>query len=63
MVVINVEVPEKISNKFIWMKVVSYEDILNAESDLHYSFEKKVSLEEVSSFLWKHISSKKKNVC
>ncbi len=63
MAVISVEVSDSIAKEFIWKKIVKYEDILDYEDNLKYHFsEEKVSLEEVSSFLWNIISDNKK-VC
>lgn len=44
--------------------VVKIDDILDYQDDLRYNFsDEKVSLNELSDFLWKTISSKKSTVC
>ncbi len=65
MITIIVEVSDEIAEKFSDRKVVKYEDILGYEDNLRYSFSEneKVSLQELSNFLWKTISSKKDIVC
>jgi len=63
MAVISVEVSDSIADKFSWNKIIKYEDILDYEDNLKYNFsDEKVSLGEVSSFLWNIISDNKK-VC
>ena len=63
MAVISVEVSDYIAKQFVWKKVVQYDEILDYEDNLKYNFsDEKVSLEEVSSFLW-NIISDNKNVC
>ena len=63
MAVISVEVSDYIAKQFDWKKIVKYEDILDYEDNLKYNFsDEKVSLEEVSLFLWNIISDNKK-VC
>jgi len=59
MTTISVEVSDEIAKRFVWVKVVKYEDILEYEDNLKYSFsDEKVSLNELSSFLWNVISDK-----
>ena len=63
MAVISVEVSDYIAKQFDWKKVVKYDEILDLEDNMKYNFsDEKVSLEEISSFLWNVISNKKK-VC
>lgn len=63
MAVIQVKVSDNIAKQFIWREVVDYEEILDYEDNLQYNFsDEKVSLEEISSFLWNVISNNKK-VC
>ena len=61
---ITLEVPEKIFKKFANRSYIKYEEIIDYEKDLHYNFEdEKVSLEELSNFLWDVISFKKEKQC
>ena len=63
MAVISVEVSDEIAVKFAEKNIVKYEEILDYEDNLKYNFsDEKVSLEEVSSFLW-NIISNNKEVC
>ena len=63
MVTIQVEVPEIVAKKFDGVDVVKYDDILDFDDNLKYSFvDEKVSFEELSNFLEKVISDKK-SVC
>ena len=59
-----VEVSDEIAKKFAGQKVVKMDDILDYQDDLKYSFsDDKVSLNEMSNFLWKTISSNKSVAC
>ncbi len=61
---ITLEVPNDIAKKFENQKIVKYKEIIECDDNLHYNFkEEKISLEELSSFLWKIISSKKEEKC
>ena len=64
MVIIQVDVSNKIAKRFMWQKVVKIDDILDYQDELKYSFsDEKVSFEELSDFLWKSIESKKSIIC
>ena len=64
MTTIIVEVSDEIAKKFAGQKVVKMDDILDYQDDLKYSFsDDKVSLNEMSNFLWKTISSNKSVAC
>jgi len=62
MVVINVDVPEKVAKTFKWTKVVSYKEIISDsfsdEIESNYKFKEKVSLQELNDFLWDCINQK-----
>jgi len=62
---ITVEVSDDIAKKFSGKAIVKYEEILDYEDNLKYSFsgEEHVTLNELSDFLWKCISSKKEMIC
>ncbi len=61
---LTVEVSDEIAEKFADKKVVQIDDILDYEDELRYNFsDEKVTLNELSDFLWKTISSKKSVVC
>lgn len=62
---ITVEVSDEIAKKFSGRKVVSIDEIFDYENGFKYTFseEEKVSLNELSEFLWKVISSKKNTLC
>ena len=63
MTTITVEVSDEIAKRFVWVDVVKYNDILEYEDNLKYSFsDENVSLDELSSFLW-NIISDKKTIC
>ena len=64
MAIIQIEVSDKIAERFMWQKVVKIDDILDYQDELKYSFsDEKVSFEELSDFLWKSIESKKSIIC
>lgn len=59
MVTISVEVPSDLAKKFSGKKVIKYQDILDYDDNLKYNFnDEKVTMEELSEFLWKVVSSK-----
>ena len=52
------------AQKFSDKKIVQYDEILNYEDDLKYSFsDSKVNLKELIDFLGKTISSNDKHLC
>ena len=63
MAIIQIEVSDKIAERFMWQKVIKIDDIIDYQDELKYSFsDEKVSFNELSDFLWQSIKSKK-TVC
>ncbi len=61
---ITVEVPNKIVENFKDKQVITYYDLVEYDNNEKYSFsDEEVSLEELSNFLDKNITSNDEKVC